>query len=287
MSKTILIFVMLFNIDHEIKKDIHLNLPCIGVNNPSGYVKKQHQCGANYIMEITKKCIKCKDDKSLNNYGVNNGRPDNLKDVCKLCESKRYRANRSYEQTQVISLDNEIWLPLVGYEGIYEVSNLGRVKGLLRNVERKDGKSYKVTKEALIIGKTSTTGYRNVILAKDGIQKHYGVHRLVGEAFIKKIEGKNVINHLDCDRLNNHVSNLEWCTQRENMEYAAKMGRMTHGESHKASKPVFKCDTKGNELKRYINISEAARENNCLHSGISATCRGITETCGGFHWKYA
>jgi len=236
---------------------------------------------------MSKKCIRCTTEKDILLFGRDAKKYLGHKDVCKECESKRYREKRSYENTTVKSLNGEVWLPVVGYEGLYEVSNLGRIKGLRRDVEMKGGKSFRVTKEALVIGGKTTTGYRKVMLTKDSIPKHFNVHRLVAESFIPKISGKDIINHIDCNGLNNNVSNLEWCTQKENIEHASKMGRLAKGERHHKSTPVIKCDLKGKELKKYTSISEAASENKLLNSGISLNCSGGVQSCGGFKWKYA
>lgn len=71
----------------------------------------------------------------------------------------------------------------------------------------------------------TSTGYWKIELKKDGVRKSIKVHRLVGQAFISNPENKPMINHLDCNPLNNHVDNLEWCTQKENMQYAVSLNR--------------------------------------------------------------
>ena len=101
----------------------------------------------------------------------------------------------------------ETWKDIVGYEGLYQVSNLGRVKSLPRK---------NVTKEKILIGGNNGDGYIKVSLSN---KLHY-VHRLVAEAFIPKIEGKNFVNHKDEVRSNNNVDNLEWCTNQENINFS-------------------------------------------------------------------
>jgi hypothetical protein len=106
----------------------------------------------------------------------------------------------------------EIWKDIKGYEGHYQVSNLGRVKSLKNN------------KELIMTNIKSNLGYLRVKLSKDGKIKGFPVHRLVGLNFLDLVNGKNEINHIDGDKKNNHLSNLEWCNRSENMRHADKTG---------------------------------------------------------------
>lgn len=120
----------------------------------------------------------------------------------------------------------EIWKDVIGYEGLYQVSNLGRVK------------SFKFKNERLLGGTINHNGYRVVNLTKNGITKHKFVHRLVANAFIDNPQGKPFVNHIDSNPLNNMVSNLEWCTQSENVHHAMLKGRLVSplGEANGKSK---------------------------------------------------
>src|SRR5262245_17979400 len=106
----------------------------------------------------------------------------------------------------------ERWLPVVGYEGLYEVSDVGRVRGLTRG--------------GLLKLRVSTRGYWVCGLTKLGQQTEFRVHRLVATAFIGPPSGeRREINHIDGDKLNNAVANLEWCTRAENCAHNGRMGR--------------------------------------------------------------
>lgn len=109
-----------------------------------------------------------------------------------------------------MSMKDELWSDIKGYEGIYQVSNYGRVKSIKRGI---------------ILKTFERKGYPAVTLSKDGIGRSYSVHRLVGEAFIPNPDNLPYINHKDETRNNNQVSNLEWCTALYNNTYGTKLKR--------------------------------------------------------------
>ena len=108
----------------------------------------------------------------------------------------------------------EVWKDISEYEGLYQISNLGRVKSL----PRKNSKRI-INKEIIKVFTKLPNGYLKVGLSKNGKTKYYFVHRLVAETFIDNPENKPCINHKDCDKKNNCVDNLEWCTYKENNSY--------------------------------------------------------------------
>lgn len=121
-----------------------------------------------------------------------------------------------------------IWKPIVGYEGIYEISNLGKVKSF--KFWYGDGE-----KERILTG-YKNLGYMTVGLSKNCKTVNVLLHRLVADAFIPNPENKPYINHKDCNKLNNGVSNLEWVTHSENMEHAFANNRFTKGEKRPLAK---------------------------------------------------
>lgn len=118
---------------------------------------------------------------------------------------------------------NEIWKPVVGYEGLYEVSNLGRVKSLPKVLPRGG-----IIPERIKAIQKLKTGYLEVTLFKNGNPKHLLVHRLVAIAFIERLRDKNTVNHIDEDKENNNSNNLEWVTQAENNIHGTRINRAAH-----------------------------------------------------------
>lgn len=116
---------------------------------------------------------------------------------------------------------DEIWKPIPGYEGYYEVSNLGRVKSLGRYVFRD---LYKYYRKERIRSPYVNQGYLSITLNKDKSEKTYAVHRLVALAFIPNPDNKPAINHIDGNKQNNCVTNLEWVTSAENSSHAVRTG---------------------------------------------------------------
>lgn len=126
--------------------------------------------------------------------------------------------------------EKEAWKPITGYEGLYEVSNYGKVRSLDRFVP--DNKNGKHLKGQLIKAFLGNIGYYGVGLFKNSSGRRFLVHRLVGVHFIENPRNLPFINHIDCDQLNNHYSNLEWCTNKENIHHALLNGLMPIGERH-------------------------------------------------------
>lgn len=180
-------------------------------------------------------------------------------------------------------LDGEIWKDVKGYEGLYKVSNKGRVKSYSRYEEGR------ILKQNLNVG-----GYYVVGLTKDRKNVPKTVHRLVAEAFIPNPNNYPVINHKDEVKTNNNVDNLEWCTVLYNNTYGDKLKR--DAEAYKKNNPqrFFQPHNKKieayniytNELVGcYPSVRAAARELNINHSGIFNCLAGRTSCCHEYTFK--
>ena len=179
----------------------------------------------------------------------------------------------------------EKWIPVQGYEGMYEVSNLGRVRSLTREVIQKNryGQNTKHIYHGRLIAFDSTpSGYKQVDLHMNGKTRRFLVHRLVAIHFLDRPSGKDYINHIDNDVTNNTISNLEWCTQSENIQYAYEKGRKKAPHQRK----VAQYDIDGNLIHIWESQSEAGRALNIHQSNIYKVCRGIRKQAGGYIWTY-
>lgn len=136
----------------------------------------------------------------------------------------------------------EIWKDIPQFEGIYQISNLGRMKSLTQSfISKKDGRKWTI-KGKILKTPLSSTGYPRKICKHNGISKGFKIHRLVASTFIPNPKNKPFINHKNGIKTDNTVSNLEWCTHKENMDHALKNGllKILSGENHKSSKLTWK-----------------------------------------------
>ncbi len=125
----------------------------------------------------------------------------------------------------VLSIDLiEVWRPIKGYQGYYEVSNIGRIKSLTRYVKSKKPERVKVIYSRNMKQKLNKTGYWTIMLMKNLVHKFYLSHRLVAQSFLSNPNNYPCVNHIDGDKLNNKVDNLEWCTHSENVMHSYNMG---------------------------------------------------------------
>ena len=167
----------------------------------------------------------------------------------------------------------EIWKDIKGYEGLYQVSNLGNVKSLPRLLIYSDGQRH-YYKEKILRCIKKPSGYCFVNLYKDNVSKHKHIHRLVAEAFIPNPDNLPVINHKDKNPLNNRADNLEWCTQQYNVDYSASI-------------KINQYSKDGVFIRQWKSASEASREIGICASQISRCCNGTFKSAYGFIWRYA
>ena len=186
-------------------------------------------------------------------------------------------------------MDDEIWRAIKGYEGLYEVSNLGRVKSLERVAW--NGKGYHILKEKILKPKKCRNGYLYASLSRNGERKEYTIHRLVLSTFnpVEKMD-KLDVNHLDEDKTNNNLSNLEWCTRSYNNNFGthnARVAETLRGKSNtRKSIPIVQLALDGKYIRSYKSATDAARECGGSNSGIINCCKGNRKSHKGFKWMY-
>lgn len=167
-------------------------------------------------------------------------------------------------------MTNEVWKDIKGYEGLYQASSLGRIKSKVQ------------TKERILRGSVNNSGYRMVILCKNGIHKHALVHRLVADSFVPNPNGLPEVNHKDEFKLNNVASNLEWCDKKYNLNYGTY--QLRKGASNGVC--VNQYSTDGELIAKYKSIKEAAETNGFKSSPIQNCCCGRYKTSYGYIWRY-
>ena len=176
----------------------------------------------------------------------------------------------------------EVWKDVVGYEGFYQVSNMGNVRSVDRQVECSN--SVRFYKGKVLSQCKDDKGYLRVLLATAGRHKSCQVHRLVAEAFIANEENLPEVNHKDERPENNCVDNLEWCSKIYNLEYGT--GRSRSVQSHK--KPVQQLDLEGNVVAEFDGVNSAARFIGKPRDATAITqcCLGKNRTAYGYKWRY-
>lgn len=173
--------------------------------------------------------------------------------------------------------EKEIWKDVVGYEGLYRISNYGRIWSCRRNNIMKQ----KITK-----------GYRMIGFTKNKKHKSYSVHRLVAKHFIKNPKNKREVNHLDENKLNNHVSNLKWVTSKENANWGTRNKRIAEFVKNNqvgfTTKKINQTCKKTNKvIKTYDSVTQASEENGFHQGNISSCLTGKRLSSRGYKWEYA
>ena len=173
----------------------------------------------------------------------------------------------------------EIWLPVNGYEGAYEISNMGQI----RSLDRTDSIGRLVKGHILHPSKTPN-GYLRLNLCKNGKIKMHSIHRLVADAFLGDCPKGYQVNHIDEDKLNNRATNLEYVSPKQNINWETSLAKRAEKQrnGNVRSKSVVCVETGA----VYPSIREAERQTGLRHNEISRCCHKKAKTTGGFHWEW-
>lgn len=167
----------------------------------------------------------------------------------------------------------EIWKDIEGYENLYQISSEGRVKSLNYNKTGKEG-ILKICKDK--------KGYIICSLSKNNNLKTFSVHRLVAKAFIPNPNNLPQINHIDENKSNNQLTNLEWCNNNYNRNYGTRNKRA----SASCRKPILQFTKEGEFIRKWEGAIEVERELGFDSSSISSCCKGKQKSAYGFVWMY-
>jgi len=255
---------------------------------------------------ISKICTKCNQLKSLSEFYKSKNGKYGRHSICKMCANEAKKARNSKKKKNIIlnrvpDLVGEIWKDISDYEGKYQVSNFGRVKGLnrYRTTKHIDGKQIGyIQKESLKSQKklkpkrtrNDDSCYLQVTLCKDGKVRTLSVHRLVAEEFLPNPDNKPYVNHKDGNRANNNVKNLEWTTNSENQEHA--VFNINNGLN---PKPIIAYDKKTMNVEsehpsmtiaaKWLLANGRTKDKTCL-TGIIKCCKGTIPSYLGYVWRY-
>lgn len=190
----------------------------------------------------------------------------------------------------------EIWRDIKDYEGLYKVSNLGRVRSVDHLVNKWNG--VRMVKGIIRKPVEHKNGYLQVMLCKDNHSKLHLVHRLVGIAFsdiidwTEEAKGKPFdilqVNHKDELKNHNYIENLEWCTAPYNVNYGTANKRCSEKMTNNLlrSKPVLQYTLDGQFITEYPSCREVERQIGIAHESVSGCCKNKLKTAGGYKWKF-
>lgn len=178
---------------------------------------------------------------------------------------------------------SEVWKDVDGFEGIYQISNYGRIKALPRDV-RTCGNGKRHIAEHIVKPIRCKNGYLEANFSIRQKRTVRLLHRVVAQAFIPNPENLPEVNHKDENIENCRADNLEWCTSKYNANYGSRNAKMIENRGN--NKPVIQKTKAGEFVKRFASIAEASRETGAFDSAIIKVCNGKQKTSVGYKWEY-
>lgn len=189
-----------------------------------------------------------------------------------------------------ITLEGEMWKDITGYEGYYMVSSLGKVISLGRSITNNLGTRYQ--QPHVVAPCAVSSGYRMVRLWKNNKEQKFYIHRLVAISFIPNEHEYPEVDHIDCDKLNNKISNLRWCTRRMNQNNPITRVRNSISKKNHPklkeinSKVVIRINPKNAEEIKFYKSCRSAKDDGFCESKVSAVCRGERPHHKGYKWYF-
>ena len=184
----------------------------------------------------------------------------------------------------------EIFKDIPGYEGLYQASNLGRIKSLsIFYHSGFENRAIKERPERIVSSSYNWGGYERVCLANGKKRKSFLVHRLVAITFLKKPVGLDFINHKNGNKKDNRLENLEWCNRSQNIRHAIEIGLKptAKGADSKLAKKVYQVDENGNIIKEFPSCKTAYKTIGICSASLLRVLNGEWEQVKGLHFKYA
>ena len=178
----------------------------------------------------------------------------------------------------------EIWKDIEGYNGLYQISTLGRIKSLDRKVFNNG--TFQLIKGKILNPCNNGNNYLYINLCKNSEIKRVAIHRLVAQAFIDNQNNFTQVNHKDENKINNCVDNLEWCSPKYNANYGTRNKRMKDNIIKKYSKKVIQYDLDGNFIREFNSIEDTAKHFNVTSQSINRCCKGKLKRCKNYIFKF-
>lgn len=179
-----------------------------------------------------------------------------------------------------VDLDGEIWKDIPNYP--YQASNMGRIRSLDMKLLGRNN-TYRIRKGIILKQSFDKDGYLKVAL--NGNTKKS--HRIIAELFIPNLNNLPEVNHIDGDKTNNKVDNLEWCTRQHNINHSIDNNLQATSETSVCSIKIMQFDKNNVFIKEYNSMREAEKETGICNATISKVCRGLGNTAGGYKWKFS
>ena len=231
-------------------------------------------------------CNKCNTNKSVSAFYL---KKDKVIAICKNCRSENHKTKYldKNKKSGIQDLKNEIWKDVVGFEGIYQVSNEQRIKRIsLSKITNNVKVDYQ---ERIVKTRLNKKGYVILNLCKNNEKFSTSLHRIIAKSFIPNLDNKSQVNHKNGIRHDNRIENLEWATASENILHSYKVLNKKHnslGKFNRCGKKVAYYDLSGNIKGTFLSNMEAERKLGIKNTNISAVCNGKKEKTNGYKFRY-